>query len=87
MFGCQLVKLRLNLLTSAPLLAAPKMNKPFKLQVDASKVGAGAVLLQDGDDSVERPVCYFSRKIQFISVELFNDRERSTRINLGFANF
>ena len=53
-----------NLLTSAPppLLAAPQMRKTVKLQVDASKVGAGAVLLQGGEDGVERPPRYFSRK-------------------------
>ncbi|XP_063061560.1 uncharacterized protein LOC134454470 isoform X2 [Engraulis encrasicolus] len=49
-------------LTSEPLLAAPRLDRPFKLQVDASKVGAGAVLLQDDVNGVEHPVCYFSRK-------------------------
>ena len=38
------------------------MSKQFKLHVDASMVGAGAVLLQDDDNSNERPVSYFSRK-------------------------
>ncbi|TWW54105.1 hypothetical protein D4764_0211250 [Takifugu flavidus] len=33
-------------ISSAPVLAAPRMGEPFKLQVDASKLGAGAVLLQ-----------------------------------------
>ncbi|XP_061744139.1 uncharacterized protein LOC133543542 [Nerophis ophidion] len=50
------------LLTSAPVLAAPKLDLPFQLQVDASQVGAGAVLLQADDDGVARPVCYFSKK-------------------------
>ncbi|TWW80946.1 hypothetical protein D4764_01G0007610 [Takifugu flavidus] len=35
-------------ISSAPVLAAPRMGEPFKLQVDASKLGAGAVLLQIG---------------------------------------
>ena len=50
------------LLTSAPVLAAPKLDQPFQLQVDASQVGAGAVLLQADDGGVARPVCYFSKK-------------------------
>ena len=50
------------LLTSAPVLMAPSFNQPFQMQVDASHVGAGAVLLQNDDHGVERPVCYFSRK-------------------------
>lgn len=50
------------LLCSAPVLAAPNFGKPFKLQVDASQIGAGAVLLQENCDSVDCPVSFFSRK-------------------------
>jgi len=50
-FNCQRafdnVKL---LLMTAPVLAAPKFDQPFKRQVDASHVGAGAVLLQSDRD-------------------------------------
>lgn len=37
------------LLTTAPVLASQRLDMPFKLQVDASQVGAGAVLLQTMD--------------------------------------
>lgn len=50
------------LLSSAPVLVAPKLDQPFQIQVDASQVGAGAVLLQRDKNGVDRPVCYFSRK-------------------------
>ncbi|KAL2076463.1 hypothetical protein ACEWY4_027927 [Coilia grayii] len=50
------------LLSTAPVLAAPRLDMPFQIQVDASQVGAGAVLLQSDDNGVDRPVCYFSRK-------------------------
>lgn len=50
------------LLSSAPVLAAPQLDQPFQIQVDASQVGAGAVLLQRDKNGVDRPVCYFSRK-------------------------
>lgn len=50
------------LLCLSPVLAAPNFEKPFKLQVDASQIGAGAVLLQENDDQVECPVSFFSRK-------------------------
>ena len=43
-----------------PVLCAPNFQKPFKLAVDASNIGAGAVLLQE----VEYPVCYFSKKFE-----------------------
>lgn len=50
------------LLSMDPVLAAPRLDQPFNVQVDASQVGAGAVLLQTDDDGIERPVSFFSRK-------------------------
>lgn len=35
---------------------------PFKLEVDASKVGTGAVLLQEDEQGIDHPVSYFSCK-------------------------
>ena len=57
-----------GLLTSAPVLLAPRLEEPFKIQVDASNVGAGAVLLQEDESGMEHPVCFFSRK--FLSYQL-----------------
>ena len=51
-----------TLLSSAPVLMAPRLDKPFQIQTDASNVGAGAVLIQGNDNGVEHPVCFFSRK-------------------------
>ena len=50
------------ILRSAPVLLAPSFDKEFKLAVDASDVGAGSVLLQEDDNVVDHPVCYFSKK-------------------------
>lgn len=50
------------LLQHAPVLAAPDFLTPFKLEIDASDVGAGAVLLQTDDRGTDHPVGYFSRK-------------------------
>jgi len=50
------------LMCTSPVLAAPQFNQAFKLEVDASAVGAGAVLIQEGTDGVDHPVCFFSRK-------------------------
>ena len=46
------------------VLCAPNFQKPFKLAVDASNVGAGAVLLQEDVSGVEHPVYYFSKKFK-----------------------
>ena len=51
-----------SLLLSAPVLKAPDFEKPFKLQVDASDVGIGAVLLQESQQGIDHPVSYYSRK-------------------------
>uniref|UniRef100_A0A669BX09 Gypsy retrotransposon integrase-like protein 1 n=1 Tax=Oreochromis niloticus TaxID=8128 RepID=A0A669BX09_ORENI len=50
------------LLCSSPVLTAPNFTCPFKLEVDASASGAGAVLMQEDHHGVDRPICYFSKK-------------------------
>ena len=50
------------MLQSAPVLTVPDFSSLFKLAVDASDVATGAVLLQEDDEGVEHPVCYFSKK-------------------------
>nr|XP_046272302.1 uncharacterized protein LOC124073826 [Scatophagus argus] len=49
-------------LSSSPVLSAPNFAVPFKLEVDASGTGAGAVLLQEDSSGIDHPVCYFSKK-------------------------
>ncbi len=45
----------------APVIAALRLDWSFKLYVDASQVGAGAVLVQEDDLGVERSVSFFSK--------------------------
>ena len=49
-------------LTEAPVLAYPDAQQPFIVDTDASNVGVGAVLSQQGEDG-ERAVAYFSRAL------------------------
>ena len=47
---------------SQAVLLAPDFDKCFKLAVDASDLGIGAVLLQEDNNGIDNPVCYFSKK-------------------------
>jgi len=47
------------LLCSYPVLAAPRFDRSFTLQVDASQVGAGAMLLREDDQGVVRTVSFW----------------------------
>ena len=48
------------MLSCKPTLQAPGFLQQFYLMVDASDIGAGAVLMQFDDNSIEHHVCYFS---------------------------
>lgn len=45
------------------MLVAPRFDLPFKMAVDGSDTGVGAVLLQEGSDGVDHPISYFSKKL------------------------
>ena len=51
------------ILKNAPVLLAPSFDKEFKWPIDASDAGAGSVLLQEDDNGIDHPVCYYSKKI------------------------
>ncbi|KAK5890792.1 hypothetical protein CesoFtcFv8_014278 [Champsocephalus esox] len=68
-------------------LAAPNLGKPFKLEVDASAVGAGAVLLQEDADGVDHPVCYFSRKFNKHQVRYSTIEKETLALLLALQHF
>ena len=51
-----------TILLSSPVLTAPNFDKQFKPYVDASDVGAGAVLQQEIDQGIDQSISYFSKK-------------------------
>ena len=50
------------MLISEPVLIAPDFQKQFKLAIDASDIGCGGVLMQVGEDRIDHPISYFSKK-------------------------
>ena len=50
----------INLMAARPVLLQPNFDKQFVLQTDASALGIGAVLLQQGDTKKLQPVEFFS---------------------------
>lgn len=52
-----------SLLCNGPILHAPDFVLPFELLVDASHVGVGAALLQEGEDQVVHSVAFFSKML------------------------
>jgi hypothetical protein len=45
------------------VLLAPNFEKQFKLAVDVSGVAIGSVLLQEDLSGIDRPVCFYSKKL------------------------
>ncbi|KAG1393183.1 hypothetical protein G6F60_011646 [Rhizopus arrhizus] len=52
-----------NLMSSAPVLQHPDLDKPFVIETDASDYGIGAVLLQRDANDILHPIAFESKKL------------------------
>ena len=52
-----------GLLTSSSVMAAPKINHPYKLYTDACEYAVGAILVQEDEKGVERVIQYISHPL------------------------
>ena len=50
-------------LTTAPILVTPDFDRPFIISCDACKTGVGGVLAQEDASGVEKPIAFFSHKL------------------------
>lgn len=70
-----------------PVLTAPDFTKLFQLEVDASTVGAGELLLQDHDVRVGHPVCYCSHKFNRHQVNYSTFKKDALTLLLALQHF
>ena len=70
----------------APMLYHPDPTQPFHLKTDASKVGIGAYLYQiiDGE---ERPVCFFSTKLNERQLAWSVNEKEAYGVYMGILKF
>lgn len=52
-----------EVLCADPVLCVPDFSRGYKLACDASDFAVGAVLLQEDEQHIDRPVAYFSKKL------------------------
>ena len=76
-----------GILCCTPVLSAPDFSLPFKLEVDASAVGAGAVLLQEDDQGIDHPVSYFSRKFNKHQLNYSTIEKEALALLFGLQHF
>ena len=50
-------------LVEAPILRFPNWSIKFHVHIDASGIAIGAILTQPGDDGMDYPIVYSSRKL------------------------
>ncbi|KAJ8032010.1 hypothetical protein HOLleu_25409 [Holothuria leucospilota] len=74
-------------LMSSPVLIAPDFEKQFKLAVDASDNGIGAVLLQADEHGVDHPVCYYSKKFDKHQKNYSTIAKETLALILGLQHF
>ena len=71
----------------SPVLTAPDFDKQFKLYVDASDVGAGAVLQQENDQGIDHSINYFSRKFEDTQRRYYTIKKETLALLLGLKHF
>ncbi|KAJ8019449.1 hypothetical protein HOLleu_41054 [Holothuria leucospilota] len=74
-------------LMSSPVLIAPDFEKQFKLAVDASDNGIGAVLLQADEHGVDHPICYYSKKFDKHQKNYSTIEKETLALILGLQHF
>ncbi len=76
-----------TLLCSTPVLSAPRFDRAFKLEIDASGTGAGAVLIQVDDAGIKHPISFFPRKFLKHQLNYITIEKETLALLLAIQNF
>ena len=76
-----------KLLTKAPILGYPDVNRAFKVYTDASNVGLGYILTQVGADNVERVIHYGSKKLNDTETRYAVTEKECLAVNRAFETY
>ena len=68
-------------------LQSPDLDRSFILQTDASDTGIAAVLCQQGDDSSEHPMAYYSKKLLPCEQRYSTVEKECLAIKMGVQTF
>ena len=68
-------------------MIAPDFQKQFKLAVDASDIGCGGVLIQVGEDGIDHPTSYFSKKFDKHQRNYFTIEKECLALILALEHF
>ena len=74
-------------LRNTPVLLALDLKKSFKLAVDASDIGVNAVLLQEDENCIDHPVCYFCKKLNKPQSNYSTTEKECLALILALAHF
>ncbi len=69
------------------MLSASEFSAPFKLEVDASAVRAGAVLLQEDKEGIDHPICFFSKKFSKHQINYSTIEKEALALLLSLQHF
>ena len=70
-----------------PVLRVPDFSRGYKLACDASDCAVGAVLLQEDDGGIDRPIAYFSKKLSPPQTKYSTIEKEALSIVLALQHF
>ena len=84
---CQLAFDKVKLTPKIPCFEKSRLQIAFKLIIDSSDVGTGALLVQEASDGLDHPVSYFSKKFLKYQKKLFSGGKRNIRLSFSRRSF